>query len=810
MSAVPIRYARGNVIFGPGGHPASVFRLPSVSYALLPDADKESWLWTMAGLAFNARSDFSIYRVQRQWPADTYVEQAEDLVDARYQDPAKWREFLQGHVPHIAELESHVPEVYLRLAQRAPGELGGHGKLRALDRFYRRVSDGFGVGPDTPMMERDIAAILDEEELLLDRVRRSMPTARRVTTRELQWLCRRAAVRHIAEPVMDPNWEPNAMVVHTDKGVGFIPRATDFRRLFHAAMHREDDHLVVRGEEARTYQAFLTLGALPHEVPFPGGQAELMFAPLDALPFPVDAVIHCEWIANRKALAEVEKAIIDAENAVTEASTGMHGPDNRKAMSPEFGRALEEYLKSESRPPMLDGTISFAVSATSEQELKRRTDALKEQFTGVVLHQPAGMQEQLYHDHLIRPRGGLVRDWSEMLKIEQFGMLMPIATREVGSRRGPYIGHNVVGGRARHPVRTDLREPAQDAKPTTVYAAGRQGSGKTFGALYLAYVAAMSGSHVITADPSPDHHITEMPEFAGQTQTIGLQSSEEFRGRLDPLVVTPEELREEISISYYLDVLPDSTRKGEWETEITRAVRQVMREGGGGNAVLAHLRAGNDAAQEAARALELVAESGLGILAFGDGAADVRFRDIARVTTITMANLALPDPDTRRDQYDRRERLAVATFKLVAAYIMWLVTQDRTVHKVVVLDEAWAIPQELLNKLVRLGRKFNCTVIICSQTVIDLGELKNLIGMYFIFGVNGPQEAARALALIDLDPEDTALCARLADKNVFAKGRCLHRDLEGRVAEMQIDAVYPHILKTLNTTPQTAKEAVAA
>ena len=807
MSVVPIRYARGNVLLGHRGEASAIYRLPTVSYGLLPDSEKWAWLWTMARLAFYAQADMSVWRVQRRWPAEGYVAQAEGLVDPRYQDPEKWREFLQGHVAHIAELDAHQPEVYLRVAQRTPR---APGMLRSFDQAYRRVSDAFGVAPDAPIMERAIATLLDEEERLLDRVLRTLPAARRMTTREMQWLCRRAAVRHVAEPNLDPWWQPNAMVVHTEHGLQFKPRASDFRRLFNAAIRREDDHLIVRGEEALTYQAFLTLGALPDEVEFPGAQAELLFRPLDNLPFPVDAAMHCRWIANQKALAEVTKAIIDAENALQEAAEAAQTPDHRQALSPELGRELKAYLESEGRPPMLDTTISFAVGADSHAELERRVDAVREQFTGVQLHRPAGLQEKLYHDHLLRPGGGTVADYYEMQTLEQFGMLMPIATRDVGTRRGPYFAHTVVNGRARNPVKIDLTEPAANAMPTGVYMAGRQGSGKTHAALILSAVAgAMRGSYVLTADPGPDHYITRLPEFAGESATIGLEANEDYRGELDPLIVTPPELREEIAISYYLDVLPDSRDKGDWETELTAAVKACTTEGSGSLALLEHLANGNAAAQELGRRLTPVSQSGLGILAFGYGAGARGFEDIKRITTITMANLALPSPDTPRDQYDRRERISVATFKLVAAKMMWLVQHDRSIHKVVVLDEAWALPPSLLDKLLRLGRKENATVIVCSQTVIELSQaMRALFGMYFLFGVNSPEEAARGLELLGLDAGDPALVGRLVDKRTFAKGRGLHRDLEGRVAEIQVDAVYSHILRALNTNPSAPREAI--
>ena len=143
--AVPVRYARGNVLFGRHGEASALFRLPEVSYALLPDDDKWSWLWAMAGLALRAQTDFSIWRVQRRYPAERYVDQALGLLDERHQDGESWRAWLREHERHLVGKESHLPEIYLRLGQRATGR-PGRGVRRTLDELVRRVQDAAGSG----------------------------------------------------------------------------------------------------------------------------------------------------------------------------------------------------------------------------------------------------------------------------------------------------------------------------------------------------------------------------------------------------------------------------------------------------------------------------------------------------------------------------------------------------------------------------------------------------------------------------------------------------------------------------------------
>ena len=171
--------------------------------------------------------------------------------------------------------------------------------------------------------------------------------------------------------------------------------------------------------------------------------------------------------------------------------------------------------------------------------------------------------------------------------------------------------------------------------------------------------------------------------------------------------------------------------------------------------------------------------------------------------SIRMPGLSLPDPRASRDTYTRAERVSVATLTLVAAYALRLVSQDRARHKVVLLDEAWfllASPQGkvIVDRLIRLGRAFNATVLLATQRTADLGDLGELIGTYLIFGQDSDVEARRALELIGLDPDDQGLVGMLRE---FRAGRCLMRDLDGRIGDVQIDAVYPHLLAVLDTKP---------
>ena len=177
------------------------------------------------------------------------------------------------------------------------------------------------------------------------------------------------------------------------------------------------------------------------------------------------------------------------------------------------------------------------------------------------------------------------------------------------------------------------------------------------------------------------------------------------------------------------------------------------------------------------------------------------------VITIRTPGLSLPDPGASRETYTRAERVSVATLSLVAAQALRLVSHERTRHKIVLLDEAWFLlastqGRTLLNRLVRLGRAMNATILLATQRLADLGDLSELVGVYFLFGQDSLAEAERALALVGLDPEDTALRSRLTE---YRQGMCLMRDLDGRIGELQVDLVFPELLAALDNTPKAAQ-----
>jgi DNA helicase HerA-like ATPase len=279
------------------------------------------------------------------------------------------------------------------------------------------------------------------------------------------------------------------------------------------------------------------------------------------------------------------------------------------------------------------------------------------------------------------------------------------------------------------------------------------------------------------------------------------------QGKLDPLAIGLEDLREELACSYLLELLPGPSST--WENAVSLAVKDTVREGSRSLSRVVELLLTSDraGARDAGEALEVIRDFGLARLGFGDGPT-AGIEAVKPVTTIRMPGLSLPEPSAARDTYTRAERVSVATLSLVAAYALQLISGDRSRHKVVGLDEIWfllASPQgrQIINRLVRLGRAFNATLLLGTHRIGDLGDLADLIGVVLVFGQDSDDAASAALRFIGLEPtrELIGLVRELR------AGRCLMRDLSGRVGEVQVDLVYPHLLQAFQTTPGQQRTA---
>ena len=133
-------------------------------------------------------------------------------------------------------------------------------------------------------------------------------------------------------------------------------------------------------------------------------------------------------------------------------------------------------------------------------------------------------------------------------------------------------------------------------------------------------------------------------------------------------------------------------------------------------------------------------------LLFSDGDVTQSISLEKQLNIIQVANLVLPDKETSFEEYTTMELLSVAMLIVISTFALDFIHTDRSVFKIVDLDEAWSFLQvaqgkTLSMKLVRAGRAMNAGVYFVTQNTDDLldEKLKKQSGLEVCIPLHGHQ-----------------------------------------------------------------------
>lgn len=821
--AFPLKHVDGNLLFDVNGRVGAIYQLSTMSYPFAPLDEKIALFDVMESLPNALQADFSIWRVNRMYPADRYVERAMTVFDSRFGNRQAWDKSLEKHRDRLEALGSHIPEVYLvvhlpidmsetlALRERPPGTVGiKEGLWEGIRGEMGRFEKAFDVHRRMPMTKSAFAIAREVEKDRFGMLRDRLGThgVSRADTHQIQWLLQRQMCRGVCEPQIDRYWEPDAIEVVDGDDVVYEPVTALLEQFTEHEMTAERNYLrVVYNEETVCYQAMISMGSLPKQATFPSSRVELLFAPLDRLIFPVDAVLHLQYHSNRKALKDAEKQLVSQHAVAQEEQQKSYA-----GLSPETREQYQDlqdykrHLRKENSPPKLLGKPLFAVGASSYELLTERFRQLEDTFGDVQLHRGHWSQRDMFYEHCLRVGAGM-HDFDEVMSDEQFAALMPVASHHVGSRCGPYLGYTTT---TRRPVIFDVTEAARTDEPTAILDAGKPGSGKTTGCQKICVDAHGRGSFVLAVDPKPDHAFHNVESLKGSLYQIEFSRDKRFHGSLDPMWVPPVEMREGMTITYLCEVLNADRRDPRCKTAMMEAINDaVEHEEWSLNAVVERLGSGSKIGRELADELSTISRFGIASLAFGDrqDTNDILQTDRSFVTVRTPA-LTLPDAKVSKENYTEGERLSVATMGLVVGFAMRMMYERRDRHKLWFFDEAHTAVASresaaALERAIRMGRAMNTTILLATQRASDISRLKHLIGMMIQHAPSSEQDAADGIELLGRDRMDQAFIRRMMSAN--QKGLCWIKDIEGRVGEVQIDPL--DLLDVFNTSAPKVGES---
>jgi AAA-like domain len=835
----------GNCVFGAGLDDGwAAFVVPTASYAWLAEDGKRARFLALLGALEAAGADLQILRVSRRWDIDAYAHEmgggqsgaarpattggsevapggtdvhavngssVECRVDDRVHAAAR-RLYISEQALRLRELAPDRPALFVIVSLREPERDVGSYVSRAVERhpreWLRDLRRAFAPHDRRLLRARELEQLRVRADQAQARLADYLQ-ARPASGAELQWLVRRAFCRGLGEPAIDGLHEPRALLFERNGEALLAPLEGDVLRWTDGWVEHRGRSLRIESELGVSWQAQLVLGALPERAEFPGSRLELMFAPAEGLPFPIDISLNARFLPNELALRIARRRIQDADQIFNAESDGEQGATDLGYRRTQDARDLLGYLQSSSRPPLLRATLAIAVAAREEQELEERVEMCRRAFGEIRLHRPLGDQLQLFCQHLPAQRTR-VAGYDDTLTAEQVAATMPTASHQVGSRTGFYLGHTLSA--SARPVRLHLREGSESDRNTTILNVGALGSGKTTLDQKLKYEGFLLGARVVDCDPKGDHRFHLLDQVAPHVESIVLRPDPALRGVLDPLRVAPAHLRQDTAVSFLRDLLPGRAEPA-WETAVVGAVDRVLRRAREPTCseVVQALREGDETDTQVAKTLAVYARSGLTQLGFADP--DVRLPPVGhrQVTYLRIRDLPSAQPGVPRSEYSQSERVGEQLVRLIAMFALHLMGAERERLKLFSFDEGWRLLQDpigraLLLSLQRMGRSELAVPIISTQLVTDtlLGEresLENLVGATFVFGMRSDAEARRALELLGLDPEDRAMRQTLLELDA---GRCLFRDHHGRVEAIQVD-VPPALLSALSTTPGVAQ-----
>jgi hypothetical protein len=684
----PISFVYGNLVFGES--PTDVwgaFFVPSSSYEWLCEDAKRTRLLTLMGALETLEADVQILRVGRAWDLDGYLHELQRASTGHHTHAN--RRYTSEHAEHLRDVGASQPSVFLLVSLRDPERDVASYVSQAAEQhpreWMRLLRRAFS------MRDRHLlgASELERARVRADQVHARLGdflSARPARGVELQWLVRRAFCRGLGEPVLDGLHEPRALAFERNGQALLAPLEGDVVRWMDGYVEHRGRALRVESELGVSWQTQLVLGALPERATFPGARVELMFAPVESLPFPVDLSLNARFLPNELALRIARRRVQDADQILRAESDGDQGVSDLGYQRTQEARDLLAYLQASSRPPLMRATLAIAVGAQDEQQLAERVEMCRRAYGEIRLHRPLGDQLALFVQQLPGQRTRLA-GYDDTLTIEQVAAMMPTATHAVGSERGFYLGHTLSG--SRQPVRFNLREGSERDRNTAILSVGALGSGKTTLAQKLKYEAFLQGARVIDCDPKGDHRFHLLEEVAPHAETIALRPDPALRGMLDPLRVAPEHLRQDAAVSFLRDLLP-SRAEAAWETAVVAAVDVVMRRARVPTCteVVRALCDGQDADAQVGSALAVYARSGLTQLGFADAEITLPAFGDHQVTYIPIRDLPGPEPGTPRAEYTQAERVGVQIVRLIAMFAMHLMSHERERLKLFSLDRA--------------------------------------------------------------------------------------------------------------------------
>ncbi len=477
-----------------------------------------------------------------------------------------------------------------------------------------------------------------------------------------------------------------------------IVKRYDLLKPTRCLIEQKQRYLKLTNESTESYVSYLTIQSIVSELDFPS--SEIFYYQQQQFDFPIDTSMNIEIVGNKKALTTVrnkKKELTDLDNHAWESN---NETTNNVINALDSVNELETTL-DQSKESMYKLSYVIRVSATNVEELAKRCNEVKDFYDdfNIKLARPFGDMLGL-HNEFIPSSKRYMNDYIQYVTSDFLASLGFGATQSLGETSGIYVGFNVDTGRN---VFIQPSLTAQGVKGTITNALasafiGSLGGGKSFSNNLLVYYAVLFGGQALILDPKGErgNWKEDLSFTQDEVNIINLTSEEKNRGLLDPYVILKDTKdSESLAIDTLTFLTGISSRDGEKFPVLRKAVRNVTASKVRGLLnVIDELRKENTPISHSiADHIESFTDYDFAHLLFSDGHVGQSISLDKLLNVIQVADLVLPDADSTLEEYTTMEMLSVSMLMVISTFALDFIHSDRSIFKIVDLDEAWSFLQ---------------------------------------------------------------------------------------------------------------------
>lgn len=811
----PIKYLENNLVFNHDGECFAYYELLPYNYSFLSE-DEKIQVHDHFRQLIAQNQDGKIHALQISTASSirSVQERSKELVTGRLKEVAYERiddqtEALVSMIgEHQVDYRFFIGFKLLLNEEEVSMKAMGKNIKNSLSSFVRDVNHHL-MGDFVSMPHEEIRRFSKMESLLQNKI------SRRFKVRPLDKNDFGYLIEHLHEQTGIAYDEYDYALPLKKLKKETLVKRYDLIKTTRCLIEENQRYLKIEQEEQTTYVSYFTINSIVGDLEFPSD--EVFYYQQQQFDFPIDTSMNVEIVTNKKALSTVrnkKKELKDLDNHAWESDneTGSNVIDALEQVN-----ELEDVL-DQTKESMYKLSYVIRVSAPNLDELKQRCNEVKDFYDdlNVKLVRPFGDMLGL-HSEFIPASKRYMNDYIQYVTSDFLAGLGFGATQMLGETEGIYFGYNLDTGRNVY-LNPSLASQGVKGSVTNALASaflGSLGGGKSFSNNLLVYYAVLFGGQALIVDPKAERGKWKetLPEIAHEINIVNLTSEESNKGLLDPFVIMKKKKdSESLAIDILTFLTGISSRDGDKFPVLRRAIRAVGQQEERGLLLVIHeLRSDpNPLAGPIADHIESFTDYDFAHLLFSDGTVKNSISLEKQLNMIQVADLELPDAETSFEEYTTMELLSVAMLIVISTFALDFIHSDRSIFKIVDLDEAWSFLQvaqgkTLSNKLVRAGRAMNAGVYFVTQNADDLTDekLKNNIGVKFAFRSRDMTEIKKTLQFFGVDSEDESNQRRLRE---LENGQCLIQDLYGRVGIIQVHPVFEDLFHAFDTRPPTQEK----